>query len=151
MKHPYFNQYKFKYLEWNDSDIIHEATLMWISQLEFIEVEQLFLEELLTENTLGLLADKGFDMAKHLATDLANLSKQLPEILALVKEHRNNIVVLIDDIDEFHKEKTFQDKHLLLEMRVESYLKKYHVLKEEIFKTMSEVFKKSKSNQLLKP
>ena len=103
MKHPYFNQYKFKYLEWNDSDIIHEATLMWISQLEFIEVEQLFLEELLTENTLGLLADKGFDMAKHLATDLANRRKQLQELLALVKEHRNNNLAIRDEIYEIDK------------------------------------------------
>ncbi|MFT5861711.1 MAG: hypothetical protein ACI828_000354 [Flavobacteriales bacterium] len=151
MKHPYFNQYKFKYLEWNDADIIHEATLMWQSQLEFIEGEQLFLKELLSENTLLLLSETGFDMAKHLATDLSNLNSQLPKILEDVMIHRNDIVVLIDGTDEFQKEKAFQDVHLLLELLIGTYLEKYHILKEEIFKTMREVFKKSKKKQLLQP
>lgn len=151
MKHPYFNQYKFKYLEWNDSDIIHEATIMWQSQLEFVKDEQKFLKELLAENTLKLLAESCFEMAKHLATDLSKLSNQLPEILDRIQEHRNDIVVLIDNKDEFQKERSFQDAHLLLEMRIGTYLEKYHTLKVELFKTMQEVFKKSKNYQLLKP
>lgn len=150
MKHPYFNQYKFKYLEWNDSDIIHEATLAWLSQLEFIKGEQLFLKELLAENTLKLLAESCFEMAKHLATDLSKLSDQLPEIIKSVQNHRNDIVVLIDKKDEFQKERAFQDGHLLLEIRIGSYLEKYHILKDEIFTTMQNVFKKSKNRQLLK-
>lgn len=150
MKHPYFNQYKFKYFEWNDSDIIHEATLAWLSQLEFIKGEQEFLKELLAENTLKLLAESCYEMAKHLATDLSKLSDQLPEILERVEEHRNEIVVLIDEKDEFQKERAFQDGHLLLEMRIGTYLEKYHKLKEEIFTTMRGVFKKSKNRTLLK-
>lgn len=149
MNHSYFNQYKFKYLEWNDADIIHEATLMWQSQLEFMQGEQLFLKGLLTKNTLLLLTETGYDMVKHLATDLLNLSVQLPEILEKVKEHRNEIVVLLDGTDEFQKEKTFQDKHLLLEVSIGTYLEKYHLLKNEIFETMGDVFKKSNKNQLL--
>jgi hypothetical protein len=65
--------------------------------------------------------------------------------------HRNDIVVLIDGTDEFQKEKAFQDVHLLLELLIGTYLEKYHILKEEIFKTMREVFKKSKKKQLLQP
>lgn len=150
MKHPYFNQHKFKYLEWNDSDIIHEATLMWQSQLEFIEGEQLFLKNLLAENTVKLLAVTCFEMVKHLATDLSKLTYQLPNILQMVEAHRNDIVVLIDGENEFQKERAFKDEHLLLEMKIGSYLEKYHVLKEEIFKTMQDVFKEAKKKQLLK-
>ncbi len=109
MKHPYFNQYKFKYLEWNDSDVIHEATLAWQSQLEFIKVEQSFLAGLLAENTLKLLAESCFEMAKHLATDLSKLANELPEILDKIQQHRNDIVVLLDSKDEFQKERAFQD------------------------------------------
>lgn len=150
MKHPYFNQYKFKYLEWNDSDVIHEATLAWLSQLEFIKDEQLFLKGLLAENTLKLLAESCFEMAKHLATDLVQLSDRLPELINKVQEHRNDILVMIDKKDEFQKERAFQDGHLLLEMRIGTYLEKYHKLKDEVFTTMQEVFKKSKNRQLLK-
>lgn len=151
MKHPYFNQHKFKYLEWNDSDIIHEATLAWQSQFEFIRDEQKFLKGLLAENTLKLLAESCFTMAKHLATDLLQLSSELPELLKRIKAHRNNITVLIDNKDEFQKERAFQDAHLLLELALGTYLEKYYNLKEEIFKTMQDVFKKSKNRQLLKP
>lgn len=89
-------------------------------------------------------------MAKHLATDLSKLSDQLPEIIKSVQNHRNDIVVLIDKKDEFQKERAFQDGHLLLEIRIGSYLEKYHILKDEIFTTMQNVFKKSKNRQLLK-
>lgn len=151
MKHPYFNQYKFKYLEWNDAALLYETTKMWQSQLAFIKGEQSFLKELLAENTLKLLAESCFEMAKHLSTDLVKLSDELPEMLVKIKKHRNDIVELIDSKDEFFKERTFQDAHLLLEMSIGSYLEKYHNLKDEIFTTMQEVFKKSKNHSLLTP
>jgi hypothetical protein len=117
---------------------------MWQSQLAFIKGEQAFLKALLTKNTLHLLAETGYEMAKHLATALSKLSGQLPELLERIGAHRNEIIVLMDDKDEFQKERTFKDTHLLLEMRINSYLEKYHLLKEDIFKTMQNVIKKGK-------
>lgn len=145
MKHPFFNQYKFKYLEWNDAQVIHEVTLQWKSQIEFIQVEQTFLGELLTEHTLTLLAETGYEYAKHLAVALNSLEKEIAKLQDQIAIHLNEIKVLTDGKNNFQEERTFQDAHLLLEMKIESYVDKYNLLKEEIFKTMKSVFAKSKS------
>ncbi|AWH75574.1 hypothetical protein DCS32_15815 [Dokdonia sp. Dokd-P16] len=148
MKHSFFNQYKFKYLEWNDAQVIHEVTLQWKSQIEFIHVEQAFLGELLTEHTLTLLAETGYEHAKHLAVALDNLEKEIVKLQDRISTHLNEIKVLTDGKDDFQAERTFQDAHLLLEMKIESYVDKYNLLKEEVFTTMKTVFAKSKHQQI---
>ncbi|WP_405250432.1 hypothetical protein [Dokdonia sp. Asnod3-C12] len=145
MKHPFFNQYKFKYLEWNDAQAIHDVTLLWKSQVEFIAVEQAFLGELLTEHTLQLLSETSFEYARHLAVELDAFEKVVPKLLRRITEHLNEVKVLMDGKDEFQKERTFQDAHILLELKMGDYQDKYKLLKEEIFKTMKSVFAKSKS------
>lgn len=148
MKHPYFNQYKYTYLEWNDADSIHEITLLWQSQVEFIKTEQTFLAELLTDHTLQLLAETGFDFSKHLATELRDFQKEIPKLLERIQNHRNDLEVLVDKRDQFQAERAFQDAHLLLELKMGDYLEKYKLLKEEIFKTMKTIFAKSKEKQI---
>lgn len=148
MKHPYFNQYKFRYLEWNDAQTIHEVTLLWQSQIEFARDEQAFLGELLTEHTLELLSETGFEHARHLAIQLDLFQKEIPKLLKRLNTHRNEVEVLIDGNDEFLKERTFQDAHLLLEIKMGDYLEKYNILKEDIFRTMKNVFAKSKEKRI---
>ena len=148
MKHSFFNQYKFKYLEWNDAQVIHEVSLQWKSQVEFVNVEQAFLGELLTEQTLTLLAETGYGHAKHLAVALDTLEKEIPKLQDRINTHLNEIKVLTDGKNDFQEERTFQDAHLLLEMKIENYLEKYNLLKEEIFTTMKSVFEKSKHKQI---
>lgn len=148
MKHSFFNQYKFKYLEWNDAQLIHEVTLQWKSQIEFTRVEQGFLAELLAEHTLMLLDDNAYEHAKHLVVTLNSLEQEIAKIQDRISTHLNDIKVLTDGKDDFQTERTFQDAHLLLEMKIESYLEKYNLLKKEVFTTMKSVFAKSKHKQI---
>lgn len=148
MKHPFFNQYKFRYLEWNDAQAIHDVTILWQSQIEFVKDEQAFLGELLTEHTLQLLSETGYEYAKHLAVELDKLEKEIPKLVKRLNTHRNEIVVLMDEKDEFQQERAFQDAHLLLEIKMGDYLEKYKLLKEEIFKTMKMIFAKSKEKRI---
>ncbi|WP_396596831.1 hypothetical protein [Dokdonia sp. R86516] len=148
MKHSFFNQYKFKYLEWNDAQLIHEVTLQWKSQVEFTRVEQGFLAKLLAEHTLMLLVDNAYEHAKHLVVTLNSLEQEIAKIQDRISTHLNDIKVLTDGKDDFQTERTFQDAHLLLEMKIESYLEKYNLLKKEVFTTMKSVFAKSKHKQI---
>ncbi len=148
MKHPYYNQYKYNYLEWNDADSIHKVTLLWQSQIEFIKTEQAFLAELLTDHTLQLLAQTGLEYSRHLALELAAFEKEVPKLSKRIQNHHNDLEVLIDKKDEFQAERAFQDAHLLLKLKMGEYLEKYKLLKEEIFKTMKTIFAKSKEKQI---
>lgn len=150
MRHSYFNQYKFKSAEWDSVELIHEMTISWQSQIAFLKHEQRFLQELLAENTITILAQNYFGKIRHLATSLTALSEQRTVMEKRLIVHRNEIELLTDNKPEFIKEKAFQDAHLLLDLGMDNYLEKYQKLKEEIFLTMQDVFKKSKQKHYLK-
>ncbi|MFC4633143.1 hypothetical protein ACFO3O_04450 [Dokdonia ponticola] len=144
----YTNQYKFKYLEWHSPEEIHETTIKWQSTLDFVEVEWLFLKELLSDNTLLLLSDDHFDEAQKLVSKLQSCKQEIPEIRQMLVEHRNALEVLVDGINESQKEKAFKDRHLLLEIKLNDFNDRYREIKTAIFDLMKHSFKKRKQKSI---
>ncbi|WGK64021.1 hypothetical protein [Croceiramulus getboli] len=145
----YFNQYKFKYLEWHSAEEIHEITLRWQSQLDFIKDEQQFLTQLLKEYTLALLSDKDFSSIRSQVELLSGLQQQLPTLRKKIIKHRNDLEVLVDGINEIKRERAFQDRHLLLELKIEHYLKEYKVIKKQLFDVVRQAIKSQRKKRLL--
>lgn len=145
----YFNQYKFKYLEWHSAEEIHEITLGWQSQLDFLKDEQQFLTQLLKEYTLALLSDRDFSSIRTQVELLSGLQKQLPVMRKKIIKHRNDLEVLVDGKDEIKKERAFQDRHLLLEMKIEHYLKEYKAIKKQLFDVVGQAIKNQRNKRLI--
>lgn len=145
----YTNQYKFKYLEWHSPEEIHETTIKWQSELDFIEIEWHFLQELLSDNTLLLLSETDFEKTKKLISELVSYKKVIPEIRQLLEQHRNDLEVLVDGINERQKEKAFKDRHLLLELKINDFNEQYRQVKNTIFDVMKTSLKKRKQKTLL--
>ncbi|WP_299210173.1 hypothetical protein [uncultured Dokdonia sp.] len=145
----YTNQYKFKYLEWHSPEEIHETTIKWQSELDFIEIEWHFLQELLSDNTLLLLSETDFEKTKKLISELVSYKKVIPEIRQLLEQHRNDLEVLVDGINERQKEKAFKDRHLLLELKINDFNEQYRQVKNAIFDVMKTSLKKRKQKTLL--
>ena len=145
----YTNQYKFKYLEWYSPEEIHDTTLKWQSELEFVEVEWNFLKELLSDHTLLLLSETNFDKTRKLISKLTGYKTKTTELKKLLEEHRNALEVLVDDINELQKEKAFKERHLLLELKIQDFHDNYRNIKNSIFDIMKESFKKRKQKTLL--
>ena len=145
----YTNQYKFKYLEWYSPEEIHDTTLKWQSELEFVEVEWNFLKELLSDHTLLLLSETEFDKTRKLISKLTGYKTKTTELKKLLEEHRNALEVLVDDINELQKEKAFKERHLLLELKIQDFHDNYRNIKNSIFDIMKESFKKRKQKTLL--
>lgn len=146
----YTNQYKFKYLEWHSPEEIHETTLKWQSELEFIEVEWLFLKDLLSDNTLLLLSETDFDKTKKRISTFSSYKAEISEIKELLIEHRNALEVLVDEVNELQKEKAFKERHLLLELKVQGFHDNYRQIKNSIFDVMKKSMKKRKQKTLLR-
>ena len=146
----YTNQYKFKYLEWHSPEEIHQTTLKWESELAFIRVEQSFLQELLTTYGIDILNQNKLKTVQSLATKLTKNEQAILKLDVLIEEHRNALEVLVDGIDELQKEKAFKDRHLLLELKLDDFLRAYRLLKKQIFDAIGEVMKQKKQKQLLK-
>ena len=148
MSTPFLNKQKFRYLEWNDAADIHDATVLWKSQLEFIATEQAFLSELLSEHTLQLLSHNGYEQTKHISAQLDDHMNKLPELRKQLAEHFNKVVILLDGKDELKKERAFQDAHLSLGTTMEDYFDSFRSLKQEVFNVMKKVFANSKQKRI---
>ncbi len=145
----YTNQYKFKYLEWYSPEEIHNTTLKWQSEIEFIEVEWNFLKELLSDNTLLLLSETDFEKTKKHISKLSGYKTKIADLKKLLEEHRNALEVLIDGVNELQKEKAFKERHVLLELKIQDFNDTYKRIKNDAFDIMKESLKKRKQKTLL--
>lgn len=147
----YQNQYKFKYLEEQDPDWFPEVVRNWRSQLDFLKDEQAFLAALLKENTLALLTEKDMAHTREVASQLIALQEELPEHRAALEYYKNDIEKWMQKTPSATTKKTICDTHVLMELSIERYLKRYQKLKSDIFYIMKVCFQHLRKEQLLKP
>ena len=94
----------------NSIEYLHSKSQEWISEIEFIEIEQDFLKELLGEHIIGLCDTNNFAKAKLFLNGI-NHEKILGEkLIKSIKEHKINLALLIENI-YLKRENLFRDNH----------------------------------------
>ena len=78
----------------NSIEYLHNKTQQWISEIEFIKIEQDFLGELLAEHVLGLCTTQTYKKAK-LLENLRYINKNQISDLLLTKD---NLILQLFDI-----------------------------------------------------
>ena len=94
----------------NSAEYLHKKTQDWISEIEFIKVEQDFLKELLAEHIIGLCDTHNFNKAKLLLNGINHEAKLGETLIKLINEHNINLSLLIENI-YLKKENLFRDNH----------------------------------------
>ena len=137
-------QTKFK----NDIQHLHSKTNKWLSEIEFIKIEQQFLNELITDHIIGFCESDKFNKAKLLLNGINHEAKLSEQLIADIKEHRINLSLLIEHI-YIKKENDFRKDHELLKMEVENYIQNFKYIKEQVFELVLFIMKKEKQKKLL--
>ncbi|MBK5209926.1 MAG: hypothetical protein JJE44_10580 [Flavobacteriaceae bacterium] len=127
---------------------LHEKTQQWISEIEFINIEQNFLNELLAEHIIGLCTTDNYAKAKLLLNGIAHETKLGNKLIDSIKEHKINLALLIENI-YLKKEAAFRNNHKLLKMEVENYIENLRYVKEQVFELVLFIMKKEKEKKLL--
>jgi hypothetical protein len=143
-------QFKGHYVEWLNPEVIHKATLNWLSELNFIKDEQLFFDDLIKSYTLQLLDSKHFKKSKDIIDKLAQLEKETKNIIGIVKIHERDLKLLVDDIDQLPEEEAYKKEHQRLIIDVNDFLEKYRGTKKQVFKLIKGIIKEGKQKRLLK-
>lgn len=138
------------YVEWRSTEEMHDNTIEWLSDLEFVKVEQGFLEELIKENTLYLISGDTFTKSKAVVTKLSGSIKKVNALHKRVLKHSNELEVLLDDVKETKKEQLFKTEHDLLNAEIFIFLNNYRNIKNEIFELIKNIMKINKQKRLLK-
>lgn len=141
---------KYKYMEWLDADEMHEASMLWFSELKFIRDEQIFLNNLVTSYTLQLIDANIFEDSKKIIDDLQHAEKDIVPLFKQVQAHENQLEIMVDDVDQLKMEKAYIKTHEDLQIAIHDYSQRYRDIKERLFKLLSSVMKKEKQKRLLK-
>ena len=139
-----------KYIEWRSPEELHEDTIEWLSDLDFVKVEQSFLEELIKENTINLISGDTFTKSKKIVNKLSENIKKVEELHDKVQAHSNGLEILVDEVKQEKKEERFKQEHHLLSAEISLFMIDFRDIKNEIFELIKNIMKQNKQKRLLK-
>ena len=139
----------YKYVEWLSPVEMHQATLDWLSELNFVRDEQKFLNDLVKTHTLELTDSAIFEKSRKLVGDIASAEHEVVALMKQVQAHENLLEIMIDDVNQPKMEAAYRDTHKDLTLAVRDYLINYRKLKSNLFGLVSTVLKKEKQKRLL--
>lgn len=129
-------------------EYLHKKTLEWISEIEFIKVEQKFLKELISEHIISLCKSDNFNTAKLLLKGIDHEHNLGDELIVLIKDHNVNLALLMEHI-YLKKETDFRNNHTFLKVEVENYIQNFKYIKEQVYELVLFIMKNEKQKKLL--
>lgn len=127
---------------------LHSKVQKWISEIEFVKIEQDFLKELLAEHIIGLCETDNYNNAKLLLNGIEHESKLGDELIESIKEHKINLALLLENI-LLKNENKFRDNHKLLKKEVKNYIENFKYIKERVFELVLLIMRSEKERKLL--
>lgn len=127
---------------------LHTKSQQWISEIEFIKIEQNFLKELLSEHIIALCETHNYDQAKTLLNGIEHEAKLGNKLIESIKEHKINLALLLENI-QLKKESKYRDNHKLLKVEVKNYIENFKYIKEQVFELVLLIMRNEKERKLL--
>lgn len=138
-----------KYTEWKSAEEMHEDTRQWLSELEFAHTELHFLDELLGTYFIKLSTDRNYTQTKALVEKLSAYKKRIPRYIKQVRDHQNELVVLLDGIDQPYEEREVKTTHKKIQQKVEQLSRDFRALKKEMFHTVCDIMRETNRKHLI--
>ena len=148
MKKDQLTQKKEKSNLENSIERLHSKAQQWISEIEFIKIEQNFLKELLSEHIIGLCETHNYDKAKMFLNGTEHEAKLGNKLIESIKEHKINLALLLENI-QLKNETKFRENHKLLKIEVKNYIENFKYIKEQVFELVLLIMKNEKERKLL--
>ena len=146
MKSTYSNT---KYVEWLSAEIMHKNSIEWLSSLEFMKDEQMFFDDLIRSYTLQLIDSKYFKESKIIIDTLSKLHKKTNLFIKYAKNHKNDLKIMVDGINQPKEENKYKNEHSRLSIEISDFVKEYRVLKTELFSLIKNIKKEEKQKHLI--
>ena len=116
----------------NSIERLQAKTQQWISEIEFIKIEQNFLKELLAEHIIGLCTTDNYTKCRLFLNGIEHETSLGNKLIESLKEHKINLALLLENI-YLKKEDTFRNNHKLLKIEVNNYIENFKYIKEQVF------------------
>ncbi|MFL1012183.1 hypothetical protein [Flavisericum labens] len=138
-----------KYQPWLSAEIMHNDSLKWLSELNFIKDEQLFFDDLVKSYTLQLIDSSHFSESKKIVARLSDSQRETETLLKEVLKHEKELKVMVDGKDQLEKEDAYKNEHVELITKVTRFTENYRMLKSQLFELVKNIIKEGKQRRLL--
>ena len=130
---------------WQD---LYARTEHWKSDIEFYRDESRFLRTLIDKYFIWLIKDGNIAKVQSLSNELSKTVLLKKEVYNKITKHLMHIEELMENPFS-HDENKVKDEHLIIEDEFAEFVKKFKLLKREIFATTEHVIEDEKGRHLL--
>jgi len=127
---------------------LHESSILWLSELEFMRDEQVFLEHLLSTHFLDLSSSKLYDSTRKLIKKLKEVEHLGTELIENVESHSVKLGTVMESVSESTVKDIFKE-HKALKKDFENYVLKFRYVKKKIFGIVKEIMVHHKQKLLI--
>ena len=139
----------YKYIEWRDTEGLHEDVLQSLSDLTFLKDELQFLKDLVAEHTLELIYEKSSEQSKLLFSQLQEYTRWLEKLIKELQAHKNNLQILTDTIDIPGELQEYKEEHYRLILEESNFHADLKKIKQNIFDVLTGIMKKNRQKRLM--
>lgn len=138
-----------KFIKWLSAEDMHNNSKEWLSELEFIKTEHLFLDDIINSFALQLIDKTYFSDSKKIIEAINNSTKENEKLITLIRKHKNDLKIMIDGINQLKDEEEYKNEHRNITVIIHKFLKEYKLLKKELFAIIKKIKKTQKQKRLI--
>lgn len=136
-------------LEWPNIKDLHADSIRWLSELNFIDDECLFFDDMIKTYTINLIDQSIFEKTKVLIGRLSQIQTKNKELINEISKHENSLDRLIQKSDNTNRAKVYTNEHKELLNSIRIHWDNYKPLKKDLFELLKGVLAEQKKKLLL--
>ena len=127
---------------------LHDQSVEWINEIQFMSDEQVFLEHLLSAHFLDLSSPKLLDTTQKLIRKLKEVGTLGNDLMDKIQLHNKHLGGLIESTKKL-TEVDLEMEHKSIKKDLDNYVLKFRYVKKKIFNIIKEIMKVQKRKLLI--
>ena len=127
---------------------LHDQSVQWINEIQFMTDEQVFLEHLLSSHFLELSSSKLYETTKRLISKLKEVESLGNELMDKIQLHNKHVGTIIENFNKEYQVNV-EREHQSIKKDLDSYLLKFRYIKKKIFGIIKSIMKEHKQKLLI--
>jgi len=127
---------------------LHDQSVQWINEIQFMNDEQVFLEHLLSSHFLELSSSKLYETTKRLIRKLKEVEVLGNDLMDKIQLHNKHVGTIIENFNKEYQVNVDRE-HQSIKKDLDSYLLKFRYIKKKIFGIIKSIMKEHKQKLLI--
>ena len=127
---------------------LHDQSVQWINEIQFMTDEQIFLEHLLSSHFLELSSSKLYETTKKLIRKLKEVESLGNDLMDKIQLHNKHVGTIIENFNKEYQVSVDRE-HESIKNDLDSYLLKFRYIKKKIFGIIKSIMKEHKQKRLI--